>query len=370
METNYTVIFGHCNGGQNRRLQADQCKTLLYVIGKEGREIFNTFTFAEAEKDKLDKLLEKFENYCIPKKNVTMERHKFNTRTQGSTELIDQFVTDLKNIANDCEFGDIKNDLIRDRIVCGTNSENVKKRLLREDKLTLAKAISICRAEEESVRQIQKMNEEQGNTVHVVKNKGKSKGATGGARPKEYSDKKFQCGKCGLMHERRKCPAYGKLCHKCSKPHHFAKFCKSKFKKNVHNLHENSSESDSDDIFVGSINEKCEKKTEISNNECFVTMDVNGIPVKFKIDTGSQCNIITDIVFKKVKAPDSVLRKSTSRLTSYTGDRLEVLGKTTLNCMDRELEFYVTDSRQISLLGFKASQDLGLIKVVLSIPTS
>ena len=44
----------------------------------------------------------------------------------------------------------------------------------------------------------------------------------------------------------------------------------------MHNLHENSSESDSDDIFVGSINEKCEKKTEISNNECFVTMDVGG----------------------------------------------------------------------------------------------
>ena len=54
-------------------------------------------------------------------------------------------------------------------------------------------------------------------------------------------------------------------------------------------------------IFVGSINEKCEKKIEISNNGCFVTMDVNGIPVKFKIDTGSQCNIITDIMFKKVK---------------------------------------------------------------------
>ena len=99
-------------------------------------------------------------------------------------------------------------------------------------------------------------------------------------------------------------------------------------------------------------------------------MDVNGIPVKFKIDTGSQCNIITDIVFKKVKAPDSVLRKSTSRLTSYTGNRLEVLGKTTLNCMGRELEFYVTDSRQISLLGFKASQDLGLIEVVLSVDTN
>ena len=35
--------------------------------------------------------------------------------------------------------------------------------------------------------------------------------------------------------------------------------------------------------------------------------------------------------------------------------------------MGRELEFYVTGSRQISLLGFKASQDLGLIEVVLSV---
>ena len=79
------------------KTEAEKCKTLLYVIGREGREIFNTFTFADGEKDKLDKLIEKFQNYCIPKKNITMERHKFNTRTQDSTELIDQFVIDLKN---------------------------------------------------------------------------------------------------------------------------------------------------------------------------------------------------------------------------------------------------------------------------------
>ena len=52
------------------------------------------------------------------------------------------------------------------------------------------------------------------------------------------------------------------------------------------------------------------------------------------------------------------------------GNHLKVLGKTMLNCMGRELEFYVTDSRQISLLGFKASQDLGLIEVVLSVNTN
>ena len=100
-----------------------------------------------------------------------MERHKFNTQVQGSTELIHQFVVNLKNIVINCEFGAIKDDLIRDRIVCRTISEQVKERLLREDKLTLDKAISVCRADEESMRQIQKMNEgEHGHAVHQKEN--------------------------------------------------------------------------------------------------------------------------------------------------------------------------------------------------------
>ena len=41
-------------------------------------------------------------------------------------------------------------------------------------------------------------------------------------------------------------------------------------------------------------------KTEISENEFFVSMDVNRIQVKFKIDTGSQANVITNKVFKKL----------------------------------------------------------------------
>ena len=135
----------------------------------------------------------------------------------------------------------------------------------------------------------------------------------------------------------------------------------------MHNLDENSSEGDSENVYVGSINDK---KTEINDNECFVTMDVNGNQVKYKIDTGAQCNIITKKVFEKVKASTTVLKKSTSRLTSYMGDRLTVLRKTTLNCMGHDLQFYVTDSRQTSLLGFKASQDLGLIEVVLAVNTN
>ena len=139
--------------------------------------------------------------------------------------------------------------------------------------------------------------------------------------------------------------------------------CKFKIRKDVHNLDENSSESDYENLYVGSTSDS-HKKTKISENECFVSMDVTGIQVKFIIDTGSQAKVSTNKVFKKVKSSNSVLVKSNSRLTSYTGDQLKVLGKTKLMCIGHELDFYVTNSKQMSLLGFKASQDLGLIKAV------
>ena len=97
----------------------------------------------------------------------------------------------------------------------------------------------------------------------------------------------------------------GKLYHKCKMPHRYAKFCKSKSKKNVHNLDENFSESDPENFYVGSINDK---KMEISDYESFVTMDVKRNQVKFKIHTGAQCNIITKKVFEKVKPPTTVLK--------------------------------------------------------------
>jgi hypothetical protein len=66
-------------------------------------------------------------------------------RSQSSEETIDSYVTDLKHKAKDCEFGDLTDSLIRDRIVCGIRDDNVRARLLREADLTLEKAIDTCR---------------------------------------------------------------------------------------------------------------------------------------------------------------------------------------------------------------------------------
>ena len=42
----------------------DKCKAFLYVIGPAGRDIFTAFVLKDDEKDKIDVLFKKFEDYC------------------------------------------------------------------------------------------------------------------------------------------------------------------------------------------------------------------------------------------------------------------------------------------------------------------
>ena len=46
-----------------------------------------------------------------------MLRCKFNTRDQRSDENIDQYVTELRRLANDCSYGELLEEIIRDWIV-------------------------------------------------------------------------------------------------------------------------------------------------------------------------------------------------------------------------------------------------------------
>jgi len=102
-------------------------KMLLYIIGSKGREIHETHQF---EKDRHDRTLQDvintFEGHCNPKKNETVERYKFFTRIQEG-ESIEKFVTDLKLLAATCNFGMLRDSLIRYRIICGIrNSMHAK----------------------------------------------------------------------------------------------------------------------------------------------------------------------------------------------------------------------------------------------------
>lgn len=74
----------------------------------------------------------------------------FNQRCQKEGERIDNFVSDLKRLALTCEFGSLKNSLIRDKIVGGVISDDLRGELLKRPDLTLQTAHDYCRPFEAS----------------------------------------------------------------------------------------------------------------------------------------------------------------------------------------------------------------------------
>ena len=51
-----------------------QCSSLLHLMGEDLLDIYNNFTFTTEEANKIDPLIGDFEDYFIPKQNVTFKR--------------------------------------------------------------------------------------------------------------------------------------------------------------------------------------------------------------------------------------------------------------------------------------------------------
>ena len=66
---------------------------------------------------------------------------------QGS-DSFDVFVSKLRQLSATCEYGDLLNQMIRDRIVIGVTDHAQRARLLQAETLTLDKAIALCRSHE------------------------------------------------------------------------------------------------------------------------------------------------------------------------------------------------------------------------------
>ena len=109
---------------------------LLTCIGPQGREIYNTFSLSDENKLNFDQIIIKFDEYCSPRKNMTLIRHKFLSYKQREGQTFSEFVTQLRKLSTDCEFGELRDSLIRDIIVIGIVDKRVQERLLRESKLT------------------------------------------------------------------------------------------------------------------------------------------------------------------------------------------------------------------------------------------
>ena len=197
-----------------------QVGILLHTAGSEARDVLDTFDYdVDEDKDDYELVLTTFRTYCEPRKNIVFERYRFWGRNQSEGEPFDQWVTDLRTKAAKCDFQTHESDMIRDKILFGVYDTRIKERLLREVDLTLERALDVCRAEETSKHQMDTMGaahtkiyavDTQKNVSHIGKH------LTFSHQTGSNDKRESACQYCGHTHAPRQCPAYGKVCKKCS----------------------------------------------------------------------------------------------------------------------------------------------------------
>ena len=97
----YLIASGKDTAGGERKVGI-----LLYCMGKEYQKIVETFQLSEQQKKVFDTVTSKFDNYFEPRRLKKSYITNFQARKQKPHETMSQFIADLREIANQCEFGD------------------------------------------------------------------------------------------------------------------------------------------------------------------------------------------------------------------------------------------------------------------------
>ncbi|XP_062567680.1 uncharacterized protein K02A2.6-like [Saccostrea cucullata] len=318
--------------GLSEKTNAYQVATFVTCIGPEGLEVYNGLPFKdENEKNDPATILKLMEEYCVGKTNTIYERYVFNNKHQETGETIDSYVTKLRKLSLTCEFG---------------------------------------QAAEKTAAQVKTMNPQE--KIHTLKkstkhrNGVKQKDHKGrGTHHKPQSTRTHTCCYCGQQHSRDKqsCPAWGKT---CGKKNHFKAVCRQRDKRvNFLDKYEQCYSDEEiltvEQIFATSALEHPRK--------LFAQMNINSQPkpVKFQIDCGATCNVITDdLVPKNVK-----IQKGHHTLKFYNGQQMKTSGSCNLTLTNPrngetfKENFVVVNSGLHPILGSSTSQQMNLISVQL-----
>ena len=99
-----------------------QISTLLYYLGEEAGDVVTSTNICEADR-RYTQVLSKMDEFFKVQKNVIFERARFNWRTQYQGETSKEFITCLYSLAADCLYGNLRDEIIYDRLVVGILKE-------------------------------------------------------------------------------------------------------------------------------------------------------------------------------------------------------------------------------------------------------
>ncbi|KAL5468747.1 hypothetical protein EMCRGX_G029860 [Ephydatia muelleri] len=299
---------------------------LLSVCGSSTYQLMRNLSAPEKPSDKtFSELVTIVRNHFCPPPSVTVQRYNFNCRVQKEGETVSQFVAELRKLSEHCEFGNTLEDMLRDRLVCGIRNARVQRRLLAESGLTFAKAFELTLAAElaeKNALDIQRPGD--GSPIHTIQKQ------TGTER------RPIRCSRCGGRHNASECRCKSIVCYNFGKQGHLARVCVNRRESGGARSGYKGTESHPDKEQPV---EKTETYTLFNVTEhghrapLIQSLRVSGALLQMQVDTGAVASIISESTYKCAWSDRRrpALEESDVLLRTYTGERINVLGKAQVN---------------------------------------
>ena len=318
--------------GLSERSEPVQISTLIYAMGEQAEDIFTSFGLSEEEAKQYSTVQKRFQDHLVQRRNPVYERARFNQRTQQPGETVDAFVTALHSLAENCDYSELRETMIRDRLVAGLLDASLSEKLQLEPDLTLQDAIKRAR-NSAAIKQQQATVRVSANapqaTVAVNAMQSRSRPHPKHFRTNSTTSQKFhktkkqqfnhsnparRCGWCGRdQHPRECCPAKNVMCRRCSKMGHYEAVCRSTASRTTARLNEVDGTA-----FLGALD---------FDSAWTKRVHVNGVPLSMKVDTGADVTAIPESVYRRTIRPVPKLEKTTRILRGPDGKVLPVLGQ-------------------------------------------
>lgn len=399
---------------------------LLHLLGQDGIKLYNTFDFRTAvaadpdqgiqaivgeDKYDLQTVLRKFDNHYGKGKLRNLRRQSFLKRKQQADESVMDFVADLKHLVQSCEYGQIEESILCDRIIDGIHDQVTMGDLLdlEGDELNLENCIKICRKAELTRVQLATVSQTTQEISHVHSfGRGYQRGQQRGQRYsynrryegnprslRQMTNKTkslIECEYCCRRHERKNCPAYDQYCGSCGAKGHYKRSRKcpkncqqptSRFRgrrrgqghqqntnsRTVHSVMNTRTRYDNDIDRCNDMFEQCSThdifsctNNDTESNSWYVEFNVHDKPLTLKVDTGAGCNLISKqtlvgMGIHETKPSDVVLKGINACEKSVGQIKLPCMYKGVVHMLD----FQVLNGNGVDLLGKQDSTRLGIV---------
>ena len=360
--------------GLDKEDESRRVSTLLYCLGEDAEDVLASTHIEDDDQKVYSKVIAKFDEHFKIRRNVIFERARFNKRSQLDGESVEEYITTLYSLIETCNYGELKDEMLRDRLIVGIRDAKLSENLQMDAELTLEKAKKKIRQKEAVQEQNLQLHAADQKVMEEVRKPPRPQYRSKSG-PNHYvsshvpRDKKFppkgqsnhKCTRCGqARHKGDKCPAKSAECHRCHRKGHYSSQC---FSKTVA-ASANSMESQQDSAFLGSVS---------ADNETSwtTTLRVAGGRIDFKLDTGAEVTAISEKTYRTLGRLK--LQQPSRPLLGPVGQSLTVLGHFTKKIAYRKKSarqtIFVVRGLRNNLLGFPAIKSLRLLKKVESMTT-